>query len=78
MKVKEAVGLICTYEHFFLRGAQSGKILHSSRINKKEHLEQFLEDETPDDCFFADLYTPPRKYDKPYTYPIIGIWVSGK
>lgn len=78
MKVKEAVGLICTYEHFFLRGAQSGKILHSSRINKKEHLDQFLEDETTDDCFFADLYTPPRKYDKPYTYPIIGIWVSGK
>lgn len=78
MKVKEAVGLICSYEHFFLKGAQSGKILHSSRFNKKEHLDQFLEDETTYDCFFADLYTPPRKYDQPYTYPIIGIWVLGK
>lgn len=78
MKVKEAVGLICPYERFFLKGAQSGKILHSSRINKKEHLNQFLEDETPDDCFFADLYTTPRKHDTPFTYPVIGIWVSGK
>ena len=76
MKVKEALALICSYEHFILQGAKSGKILHRSAFNKKEHLDQFLEEETIG--FFTDLHTSKRKYGNSYTYPVIGIWVSGK
>lgn len=76
MTVKEAVECLAYGEDFYLKGAYSGKVLYHSRRNKKERLERFYEWETTRECFFTDLYTPNQKYAKPYTFPIIGIWVS--
>lgn len=76
MTVREAVERLAYGEDFYLKGAYSGKILYHSRHNKKERLERFLDWDVHRECFFTDLYTPNQKYDKPYTFPIIGIWVS--
>lgn len=75
MTVKEAVERLAYGEKFYLKGAYSGKILYHSIHNKKERLEQFFDWEVHRQCYFTDLYTRNRKYDKPYTFPIIGIWV---
>lgn len=77
MKVCEAVARLSYGEEFFLKGAHSGKILHNSRNNKKEHLEKFNDLEVVPDCYFAALYTPKSLLDKQYACPIIGIWVRG-
>lgn len=76
MTVKEAIGLLAYGENFYIKGAYSGKIYHKSFENKKEHLEKYLDESVFDQPFFTDLYTHKRKYDKPYTYPVVGIWMS--
>lgn len=76
MTVKEAIAHLAYGEVFYLKGAHSGKIWYHSHKNKKERLERFLNWHCSAGPFFTDLYTPKRKYDKPYTYPVIGIWVS--
>lgn len=78
MTVKDAISLLAYGEDYYLIGAKSGKILFHSRRNKKARLEMFTDKEVYDTPFFGDFYRPPTKYGKPYTYPIIGIWVSGE
>ena len=76
MKVRDAIDLLAYGQAFYIKGAYSGKIYHKSYENKHEHLEKYLDEEVVSDPFFTDLYTPKRKYDQAYTYPIIGIWMS--
>jgi len=76
MTVKEAIGLLAYGENFYIKGAYSGKIYHKSFENKKEHLEKYLDESVSNPPLFTDLYTHKRKYDKPYTYPVVGIWMS--
>lgn len=76
MLVKEAISMLAYGEAFYLKGAHSGKVYYKSWANKKEYLEKFENEAVSEQPFFSDLYTPKRKYDKAYTYPIIGIWMS--
>lgn len=76
MKVREALSMLAYGEAFYLKGAYSGKVYHKSYVNKQENLEKYLDEHVVDEPFFTDLYTPKRKYGRPYTYPIIGIWMS--
>ena len=76
MKVREAVDLLAYGQAFYLKGTYSGKTYHKSYENKHEHLEKYLDEEVASTPFFTDLYTAKRKYGQPYTYPIIGIWMS--
>lgn len=76
MLVKEAISMLAYGEAFYLKGAYSGKVYYKSWANKKEYLEKFENEAVSEQPFFSDLYTPKRKYDKAYTYPIIGIWMS--
>ena len=76
MKVRDAIDLLVYGQAFYIKGAYSGKIYHKSYENKHEHLEKYLDEEVTSDPFFTDLYTTKRKYGQPYTYPIIGIWMS--
>lgn len=76
MKIREAVALLSYGQAFYIKGAHSGKIYHKSYENKKEHLEKYLDESVSDEPFFTDLYTQKRKYGQPYTYPVIGIWMS--
>lgn len=76
MTVGEAVNLLAYGQAFYLKGAYSGKIYHQTWSNKADHLEQFKDELVHDTPFFTDLYTSKRKYGTPYTYPVIGIWIS--
>lgn len=76
MLVKEAISMLAYGEAFYLKGAHSGKVYYKSWANKKEYLEKFENEAVSEQPFFSDLYTPKRKYDKAYTYPVIGIWMS--
>lgn len=76
MTVREAINLLAYGEAFYIQGAHSGKIYYKSYVNKKEYLEQFLDERVTDTPFFTDLFTTKRKYGQAYTYPVIGIWMS--
>jgi hypothetical protein len=76
MTVREAINLLAYGEAFYIQGAHSGKIYYKSYVNKKERLEQFLDERVSDTPFFTDLFTAKRKYGQAYTYPVIGIWMS--
>lgn len=76
MTIREAVALLSYGQAFYIKGAHSGKIYYKSYENKKEHLEKYLDESVSSEPFFTDLYTWKRKYSQPYTYPVIGIWMS--
>lgn len=76
MTVREAINLLAYGEAFYIQGAHSGKIYYKSYVNKKDYLEQFLDERVTDTPFFTDLFTTKRKYGQAYTYPVIGIWMS--
>jgi len=76
MTVREAINFLAYGEAFYIQGAHSGKIYYKSYVNKKEYLEQFLDERVSDTPFFTDLFTTKRKYGQAYTYPVIGIWMS--
>ena len=76
MTVREAINLLAYGECFYIQGAHSGKIYYKSYVNKKDYLEQFLDERVSDTPFFTDLFTTKRKYGQAYTYPVIGIWMS--
>lgn len=76
MTVREAINLLAYGEAFYIQGAHSGKIYYKSYVNKKDYLEQFLDERVSDTPFFTDLFTTKRKYGQAYTYPVIGIWMS--
>lgn len=76
MTVREAINLLTYGEAFYIQGAHSGKIYYKSYVNKKDYLEQFLDERVSDTPFFTDLFTTKRKYGQAYTYPVVGIWMS--
>ena len=76
MTVREAIDLLAYGEAFYIQGAHSGKIYYKSYVNKKDYLEQFLDERVSDTPFFTDLFTTKRKYGQAYTYPVVGIWMS--
>ncbi len=76
MTVREAINLLAYGESFYIQGAHSGKIYYKSYVNKKDYLEQFLDERVSDTPFFTDLFTTKRKYGQAYTYPVVGIWMS--
>ena len=74
--VWDLVSQIDTYgPRFRLIGAATGKILHDSARNKKEHLEQYLDCTLSYGALHAkiDLNT-----DADFARPVICIWVCGK
>lgn len=75
MTVKEATELLAYGVPFYLKGSYSGKIYYRTWVNKKKCLEKYYDEVATDKPYFPDLYTPKGKYDNPYTYPIIGIWM---
>ncbi len=76
MTIKEAVSMLAYGEGFYLKGAYSGKVYYKSWANRKELFEKYENETASESPFFTDLYTNKRKYDKAYTYPVIGIWMS--
>lgn len=61
MTVREAINLLAYGEGFYIQGAHSGKIYYKSYVNKKDYLEQFLDERVSDTPFFTDLFTTKRK-----------------
>lgn len=72
MTVKAAVKLLQYGTDFEVKGAYSGKIYHSTRRNKRENLEKYLEKEVTDEPYYAKLTVDK---DLEYCRPIIGIWM---
>lgn len=75
MTVKEAIEMLAYGEAYEIKGAHSGKIYHRSWVNKKEHAEQFFEEEAIKDPFYSGIRTNKRKFDHAWCHPYIGIWM---
>ena len=73
-KVRDVVGMLFYGVRYRLVGAHTGKIIHDSRNNTKEHLEQFLDDEVTDDFLDAIICLQ----DENIARPVLKIWVSGR
>lgn len=79
MKVREVIDMLSYGERFVLIGASTGKQLHKSNVNKKEHLEKFLDKECGNNPIRAIFDTRVCKITKQvdFMYPMISIWVNG-
>lgn len=81
MKVKEVIDMLSYGTNFILLGAKTGKVLHDSAKNKREHAEKYYECNTPIEPLYADLVVYKDTHIKSmcdFVRPRIGIWVSGE
>lgn len=74
MKVGEAISLLNYGTNFEIKGSFSGKIYHRSWINKKEHAEQFYNETTISNPFYATGRIS-NVTGTAYFTPVIGIWM---
>lgn len=74
MKVGEAISLLSYGTNFEIKGSYSGKIYHRSWINKKEHAEQFYDETTISDPFYATGRIS-NVTETAFFTPVIGIWM---
>ena len=74
MKVGETISLLSYGTNFEIKGSVSGKIYHRSWINKKKHAEQFYNETTISDPFYATGRISNITGTACFT-PVIGIWM---
>lgn len=74
MKVGEAISLLSYGTSFEIKGSFSGKIYHRSWINQKKHAEQFYNETTPSNPFYATGRMS-KVTGTAYFSPVIGIWM---
>ena len=74
MKVEEAISLLNYGTNFEIKGSFSGKIYHRSWINNKKHAEQFYNETTISDPFYATGRIS-NVTGTAYFIPVIGIWM---
>jgi hypothetical protein len=81
MRVKEVIDMLSYGTNFILLGAKTGKVLHDSSKNRREHAEKFYECLVADSPLYADLVVRKDAHIKSmcdFVRPRIGVWVSGE
>ena len=74
MKVNDAISLLSYGTKFEIKGSFSGKIYHRSWINKKKHVEQFYNETTSCNPFYATGHMSTVS-GTAYFSPVVGIWM---
>lgn len=75
MTVKEAIGYLNYGTAYEIRGAYSGKTYHKSILNSSKNLDKYVDFETTDSPFYADLRV--RGSDSNHwCIPVIVIWMQ--